>query len=327
MKLASLDFLNIALMLVTAVGAFFIPFELFLFSYAVLGPLHYLTEISWLHRKDYFLPSTSKYLWPIFSIIALAFLTLVGRKGVALELSASIIFIIFFGALVFSITKNLKKRLCAMGILLLCSLGIWLSPLTVMIIAILLPTVVHVFLFTFCFMLLGALKSRSGSGLIAAGIFLAVSLGLLVSFNYPKLAIFTHYARNAYTAFETTNMTILSFLPIKLEDARMAVYSSIFGIAIMRFLAFIYTYHYLNWFSKTQIIRWHRVTKRELSIVLFGWIIAVSIYIYDYRSGFVVLYFLSMLHVLLEFPLNQSTFINLGKLGWQKNHKLGQEIK
>src|SRR2546430_5445042 len=34
--------------------AYAFPFELFLFSYAVLGPLHYLTEISWLHDRKYF---------------------------------------------------------------------------------------------------------------------------------------------------------------------------------------------------------------------------------------------------------------------------------
>ena len=29
-------------------------FELFLGAYAVLGPLHYLTQISWLHTRRYF---------------------------------------------------------------------------------------------------------------------------------------------------------------------------------------------------------------------------------------------------------------------------------
>ena len=45
---------NIILMLVSCAIAFVLPFELFLFSYAVLGPLHYLTEISWLHKSNYY---------------------------------------------------------------------------------------------------------------------------------------------------------------------------------------------------------------------------------------------------------------------------------
>lgn len=30
------------------------PFHLFLLAYAVLGPLHYLTGISWLHDRQFF---------------------------------------------------------------------------------------------------------------------------------------------------------------------------------------------------------------------------------------------------------------------------------
>ena len=41
-----LNAINVALMLVSAVVAWVLPFELLLASYAVLGPLHYLTEIS-----------------------------------------------------------------------------------------------------------------------------------------------------------------------------------------------------------------------------------------------------------------------------------------
>ena len=46
-----INYLNIGLMMISVVVAFFVPFELFLFSYAVLGPAHYLTEISWLHER------------------------------------------------------------------------------------------------------------------------------------------------------------------------------------------------------------------------------------------------------------------------------------
>ncbi|MHC4852364.1 MAG: hypothetical protein ACYTF5_10115, partial [Planctomycetota bacterium] len=46
--------LNIGLMVASMAAAFVLPFEVFLISYAVLGPLHYLTELSWLHDRGYF---------------------------------------------------------------------------------------------------------------------------------------------------------------------------------------------------------------------------------------------------------------------------------
>ena len=52
-----INYLNIGLMIGACLAAYVFPFELFLFSYAVLGPLHYLTEISWLHERSYFTES------------------------------------------------------------------------------------------------------------------------------------------------------------------------------------------------------------------------------------------------------------------------------
>ena len=80
----------------------------------------------------------------------------------------------------------------------------------------------------------------------------------------------------------------------------------------MRFIAFAYTYHYLNWFSKTQIIKWHEIPKQQLVTVIAIWVSSVLLYAYNYKTGLMVLYFLSMLHVLLEFPLNYSTIIGIG---------------
>jgi hypothetical protein len=72
----------------------------------------------------------------------------------------------------------------------------------------------------------------------------------------------------------------------------------------MRFIAFAYTYHYLNWFSKTKIIGWHEVPKIRIIAILVLWAFSIALYIKDYQMGFEWLYFLSFLHVLLEFPLN-----------------------
>ena len=73
------------------------------------------------------------------------------------------------------------------------------------------------------------------------------------------------------------------------------------GILITRFIAYAYTYHYLNWFSKTSVIKWHEVSKPQLVAIFALWIIAVVLYYTDYRTGLMALYFLSFLHVVLEF--------------------------
>src|SRR6185503_6609489 len=48
------DAVNIGLMVAALGIAAIVPLQLFLFSYAVLGPLHYLTEISWLRDRRFF---------------------------------------------------------------------------------------------------------------------------------------------------------------------------------------------------------------------------------------------------------------------------------
>ena len=64
---AQINYLNIGLMFMSAILAFFMPFETFLFAYAFLGPLHYLTEISWLHDRQYF--AKGKYDFTFLLII------------------------------------------------------------------------------------------------------------------------------------------------------------------------------------------------------------------------------------------------------------------
>ena len=91
------------------------------------------------------------------------------------------------------------------------------------------------------------------------------------------------------------------------------IFNSTTGIMLMRFIAFAYLYHYLNWFSKTEVIRWHKVSKVRFILVIVLWLAACGFYIYDYSLGLSVLFFLSFTHVLLEFPLNIVSIIGIGK--------------
>jgi hypothetical protein len=43
------------------------------------------------------------------------------------------------------------------------------------------------------------------------------------------------------------------------------------------------------------------------------WLVSAGLYAYNYRLGLRWLFFLSLTHVFLEFPLNHLTFINICK--------------
>ena len=68
LKEDKINYLNIGLMILSMIAAFILPFETFLFAYAFLGPLHYLTEISWLHDRNYF--TKGKYDFIVLGLIA-----------------------------------------------------------------------------------------------------------------------------------------------------------------------------------------------------------------------------------------------------------------
>jgi hypothetical protein len=273
----------------------------------------------------------------------------------------------------------------------------------------LVPTLIHVYLFTGLFMLFGSLKTRSKSGMWQMVAFVAVPLVLVFALPVNPNAKISEFGRNAHYAkgdgFYLTNVSILDHFHLikdpvysnkdfmtlikkkdfqqanaknnfmskenlnllmdslskiptkpylinkqamnpnfrvdnllllfsedgKLNDYQMKpipskllsgfslekyaaiVYNSTIGIMLMRFIAFAYLYHYLNWFSKTEVIRWHKVPKLRFAAVILLWVIASAFYAYDYSLGLSLLFFLSFSHVLLEFPLNIISIVGIGK--------------
>jgi hypothetical protein len=85
------------------------------------------------------------------------------------------------------------------------------------------------------------------------------------------------------------------------------------ALAVMALIAFAYTYHYLNWFSKTSVIRWHEIPRSRYVGAVVIWLASVALFVYDYRVGLQWLFFLSFTHVVLEFPLNHLTFVGIGR--------------
>lgn len=324
---AYIDKVNIGLMLLTLIPAVLLPFELFLFVYAILGPLHYLTEINWLHKKQYF--TKYKYDYLIITLFIIGIAVLLFLRSPFRYTTPILIFTVFGTSLSMILFKSMKKKLICAGISLIIGsvLYYFFKEHFKMLFSILLPTIIHVFIFTGTFILLGALKSNSKLGLYSFITFICCSLIVVLvpaGFNFSTVS---EYIYNNYSGFRNVNrilMRAFSFIHTEsikdnltsvtfVKDYDIPVFFSESGIKIMRFIAFAYTYHYLNWFSKTSVIQWHRIRKVNLFFILAIWVSSVVLYIYNYKIGLKWLYVLSFGHVLLEFPLNFKSFIDVKK--------------
>lgn len=311
MKPAAIHHINSGLIIVSCIIAFFIPFELFLFSYAVLGPLHYLTEIGWLHKKNYFTKGKYDFIFLIISCVLLVYWNYVPPKSHTLV--ADIIIFGLLSSFVFVFMKDWLYRVVVIILAVIMIAFINQSPVYFTWSAIFLPTVIHVFVFTWAFMLYGVLKEKSVSGLIS--IFVLIICGSLLFIIQPQNLFYevSNFIKNSYTNFSFLNFQFVNFFNLDQFTEKNQIYTTNAGFVVMRFIAFAYTYHYLNWFSKTSVIKWHQVPKQTLFFTLFIWILSIAIYAYDYTLGMNVLFFLSFLHVFLEFPLNIVSFTGIGK--------------
>ena len=321
MESKNIDRLNIFLIVISLIFAYKIPFELFLFSYAFLGPLHYLTEINWLKERNYFI-KTKDWVWTfvLFGIVisvplllSLPWFNFIYDidlvKSFLKELNSSSN-VILLTALFFSIglvfLKELKYTLIFLLISIVASyLILKYISFSVVLVSIFLPTIIHVYLFTLIFMLFGAIKSKSTPGYI--GVALLALIPVIITFGKinPDQYILSQNTQDNFIAsgFQSLNFSLANLLNSSKHESFSLL--SLLGIKIQIFIAFAYTYHYLNWFSKTSIIGWHKGTsKTRLGIIAAIWVASISFYLYDYRTGIIVLFFLSFLHVFLEFPLN-----------------------
>jgi hypothetical protein len=176
-----------------------------------------------------------------------------------------------------------------------------------------LPTIIHVFIFTWIFMLYGVIKEKSIPGLISIAVLILCTVLLFIIQPTNLIYKVSEYTMKSYGDFSELNFRLINFLNLSELTEVKQIFTTQVGFVIMRFIAFAYTYHYLNWFSKTSVIKWHLVPKKTLFITLIIWLLSISIYFYDYTVGLQVLLFLSFLHVFLEFPLNVMSFTGIGK--------------
>lgn len=325
-----IDILNFGLIWVALFAAFSFPFELFLFSYIVLGPLHYMTEINWLDKKNYFLNESSDKKG--FLIIAGIVLILIMAGYVVNELghweftqgihnsllqftssenidhyvewSSTILFIAVFFSFIYLLTNSWRNRIVLTLVCFLLSFFYYRNPTVLIWFGVFLPTIIHVYFFTILFMWFGTKKSGSSWG-VANIISMFLALFLIVGADIrPVSNSINPFVMDMTIAsnFHAVNYTINEMFGL-VKNNKINFYAPFVWKAQI-FIAFAYTYHYLNWFSKTSIIKWHQIERKKLIAALSIWVIAVALYTVNFKAGSLALFVLSALHVILEFPLN-----------------------
>lgn len=317
MNVRTLDGVNIGLLLISLAVAYILPFGAFVAAYAILGPLHYLTEINWLHTKNYF---TSNNSWLQVSMAAATLVTLpkiliylgLSEQGILESttvflnsISNGILFLGIWSAVVLMFSAAVKWRV------LILSLGAILAyllndlPAYILIIGALLPTVLHVYVFTGLFMLYGAFKNRSLLGHFS--VLLLALVPLVIAFAPTDMVLLetSEFVKSIFmeNRFYSVNLEVGKLLG--LADGQSFYFYGPWERKVQIFIAFAYIYHYLNWFSKTSIIGWHKGLKGKRAFAILAiWLTIVSLFVFDYRLGFMAALTLSFWHVFAEFPLN-----------------------
>lgn len=313
-------------MLFSFIGALIYPFELFLFSYIVLGPLHYMTELSWLKERNFFAHSSS--FWKILFLIGIVIVGLImfmdldttlglmdHSDSIQVSLSRLLLALIASAfTLAFFLNRPTKKGvLITIGVLsfltgLLLSTNFYFS----LIIGLFIPTLIHTTLFTGAFILDGALKSRSTSGVISFIVFIVCNLAFFVVPDIDGRLLQHAYTQNIFLEgnFYSINQGLNAIIYSVSESF---VLDSANGLRIQGFIAFAYTYHYLNWFSKTEVIKWHKIPRAQLILAIAIWAVSIALHLVSVKLGIMFIALLSMLHVVMEFPLNHRSFASIAQ--------------
>ncbi len=286
-------------MIVSFGFALVLPIETFLIAYAVLGPLHYLTEINWLNNKNFFL-KTKKESTILILVGILAFLMMAFN----FESLSLITYTLLWGLFLLPLYFVLGKKHESLFLLLMMGLISWsfFNDFLFNFITVFLFTIIHVYIFTGVFILVGSIRNKSKLGYLSLMFYILLPMSYFVFLK--NVGLFLDNDLQSYKFAIGSAIEKLSSLFVNKELNIDNIYNSIELLMISKFVAFAYTYHYLNWFSKTKVIGWLENNKIKIFAILILWILSVSIYFFDYILGFKILLFLSFMHVVLEFPLN-----------------------
>jgi hypothetical protein len=289
------DAAHLALMLAALALTYVVPFELLLLAYVVLGPAHYATEISWLHDRNYFLPQRGIALG--LAVIAIVAAVIDNANWFGFVMWAAFVICALIAA-----AKTVIQTMLLFALAVALTIWMLTNGASLAVLGILLPTLIHVSLFTLVFMALGAFRSGARFQWLLIAIYIAA---IVLIFAMPPTAgsLVPSFAKAAHDYFANVAPAL----------------SRLFGIPglsldnrLVGLLAFVYTYHYLNWFIKAEVIRWNVFTPRRLALVAGASAASTALYFYDYAYGFSVLLALSLAHIVLEFPLNALALRQLG---------------
>ncbi len=317
MRSLQLDWINCGLIVSSAFVAGWAPFAMLVMAYVLLGPLHYLTEILWLDERGYFLPQRRDARWLAAcaglglaaGLVAGWMATTQSDDRVTSQIAYHLQQIAVTAALMALAMplilwqfQAFHMRGLAMSAVIAIGAGLYYfgdAYICYLLLAVLLPTIVHVLVFTCIFMLSGALKARSIAGLLSVTLLIACGLSLAMV-DMPAWSLSESTYVTAYReTLSFVNEGIVSLVAPRepIEDCVLTP----LGLRLSRLLAFAYLYHYLNWFSKTSVIGWHRLKRATALKIFVLWTLCVGLYWFDYSLGLTVVGMLSFLHVVYEF--------------------------
>ncbi|MBL6851839.1 MAG: hypothetical protein ISS15_19665 [Alphaproteobacteria bacterium] len=288
------DIVHLALLSTALVVSYALPFELLLLSYAILGPAHYFTEINWLYDRKFFLPMRALAVVPLAAGVTSMFITDGYLAGIMLWL-------VLLACAIFAAAKTTRQALMLSVIALAATVAMVAAQVPFVLAAVLLPTFIHVCIFTLIFMTLGALRAQIGVQLGIVAVYL-IAIALILAMPPSERTVIPPLARIGEMYFGGVAPALGQLVGV--PDLQ-------FGGRITGLLSFVYTYHYLNWFIKADVIRWAAIPRGRLIAIAGLSAASTALYFYDYEIGLAVLLFVSLTHVLLEFPLNGLSMVQL----------------
>jgi hypothetical protein len=304
---------NLWVLLFSAALAWVAPLQTFIVAYAVIGPFHYLTEIAWLRKKEFFfgdgVVSPRIYLATASVLCVVASLDLYFKRGWAVYAIGALI-VLSLGAMV----RNVPVLMGALALVIATKFFVHGYGLFV---AAFVPTVVHVYFFTLIFLVSGALRGKRMSvlGWVNPLLLIAIPLVMVRLSGRFGVGMPGAYWMASESSFKEIHEYISGLLGLGMHfDSGSALAPN--TVATFRFLAFIYLHHYLNWFAKTELLAWHKVSRRSWVVVVAIYTAMIGSYAYDFAIGFYASYFLSLLHVLLELPLNWRSGVGIVAQPW-----------
>jgi hypothetical protein len=267
-KTVKIDWINVGLVITSAALAIFYPIQTFILSFSILGPLHYLTEINWLNNKTT-ISEDNKNLWKVSSLLISFFIVfphILVFISPELVTNPILLFInswnnlLLFLSFILSVAflYSSKKNVLIVTLVTMI-IGVTINDMSffTIIIGTLTPTIIHVYFFTILFMWHGAKISNGRTGYYPLILTIGFPIFLMMVPIEPNNYYFDPFWKAIYTENQLYKFAQNFSYLIGNTDFSTFYFYEVMEIKLMIFVAFSYLYHYLNWFSKTSIIKWN----------------------------------------------------------------------